>query len=51
MFKLFKKQKRDEEKKDQAKDGDCPMCQVSPEIINQLKEDKNLEPKHKSCCG
>lgn len=51
MFKFLKKQKKDEQKDDQKKGDDCPMCKVSPEVVDQLKKDKNKEGKHHGCCG
>lgn len=44
MFKFFKKQKKDKDK-DNKKDNDCPMCKVSTEVINQLKDNQKKNDK------
>ena len=45
MFKAFKKQKNNQQKKHPQKDDDCLMCHVSPEIIKSLKDDKQEKSK------
>lgn len=45
MFKFFKKQKKDKDKDKDNKKDDCPMCKVSTEVINQLKDNQKKNDK------
>lgn len=56
MFKLFKKKQTthtcklddDEQKKCEEENGDsCPMCHVSDDVVNQLKDNVNGVKKEK----